>query len=260
MEDTINSSQLQNIRSDDPNALFKTLSEEVARRLTGPTGLTMYRELTLEHHRLGAVQGILLDADESVIRNWFTEFGITPTPEYVFNLGANAPGTLRPIVNTIARTMKRNSRGAFIDNYTEVHALCGDTFFDKFVTHIDVEKTYANWNAAVALRDGGAFKDFQFGEIIWHNYRGTDDNSTVAIPLNKAVFFPRKAPGVFKVAWAPGEGFADVNELGKQMYVNRELDPRENPSWVRYELMSYPLHVCTRPEMLATGTMDASAD
>lgn len=260
IEDTIRSDQLQNIRSDDQGMLFKTLAEEVARRLTGPTGLTMHRELTLEYHRLGAVQGILLDADGTEINNWFDEFEITPTAEWVFNLAANTPGTLRPLCNNIVRTMKRKSGGAFIDNYTEVHALAGDSFFDKFVTHTDVVSTYANWNAAVALRQNSAFADFEFGDITWHNYRGTDDNSTVAIAPNKAAFFPVKAPGVFKVAWAPGEGFQDVNELGKPMYVNREIDPRESPSWVRYELLSYPLHVCTRPEMLAAGTMDASAD
>lgn len=259
-EDTIHAAQLQNIRSDNPGQLFKTLIEEVARRLTGPTGLTMHRELTLEYHRLGAVQGILLDANGQPLYNWFNEFGITPTPEWAFNLAAKTEGTIRPICNQISRTMKRKSGGAFIENYTEVHALCGDSFFDAFTTHPDVEKTFANWNAAPALREGGAFKDFQFGDITWHNYRGTDDNSTVAIPSNKVSFFPVKAPGVFKLAWAPGESFDDVNDLGKQMYVNREIDPQESPTWVRYKLLSYPLHVCTRPEVLATGTMDATAD
>ncbi len=45
---------------------------------------------------------------------------------------------------------------------------------------------------------GGAFKAFDFADVVWLNYRGSDDNSTIKIPDDKVKFFPVGAPGVFR--------------------------------------------------------------
>ena len=228
----------------------------------------------------------------------------------------------------------RKAQGAFIQK-SRVTALCGDAFWDAFVTHPDVEKTYLNWADAAKLRDGTAFETYSFAGIDWVNYRGSDNtlavsvalvngsstgtatsvaglsvgmevsgpniatNSTVAsintgagtfvlssgnyggvtgtyvlnfgtgnqyegggsiaIPSNKAVFFPRNAPGVFIRALAPADSVEWVNTLGKPEYVQMIYD-RDRNEWVKAEITVYPLHICTRPEVLFTGTMDAAAD
>lgn len=258
-EDTIMSHEVQNVREFGTETVLSQLQTEVARRLSGDTGLQANMELTYEYHRLGAVQGVLLDADGSVINNWFDEFGITPPAEIAFNLKANPPveGALRTQCNAIVRSIARASKGAFIEGVSEVHALAGDNFFDALVNHPDVVKTYYNWLAAAELREGTAFKGdlnapFYFGGIYWHNYRGTDDNVTVAIPADKVKFFPVKAPGVFQVAYAPGESFEWVNTPGKPQYVVPIYDEQRN-AWFKLELYSYPLHICTRPETLQSG-------
>jgi hypothetical protein len=268
VEDTIYASELQNVRSEKSEEMaLKDLQEEVYIRLTGPTGLTSMMEYTWEAHRLGAIQGVLYDADgTTVIQNWFSEFGITPAVEIGFNLAANLTGTIIPICHQIRRAMKRKGQGAFLEGRSEVHALCGDTFFDLFTQHPDVVRTYQNWAAiqggtitdgAPELRKARDFDVFFFGGIFWHNYRGSDDNITVAVPADKAKFFPVKAPGVFKRALAPGEGFDEVNTRGKPSYVYRDLDPSEEKTWVRFKHKSFPLHICTRPEMLQFGRSEA---
>jgi hypothetical protein len=35
---------------------------------------------------------------------------------------------------------------------------------------------------------------------------------------------------------------------------------KDRNEWVRAEMSVYPLHICTRPEVLFTGTMDSVAD
>ena len=50
--------------------------------------LTSDINLTNENHRLGAVQGIVLDADGSTIYNYFTEFGISQPSEITFSNAA----------------------------------------------------------------------------------------------------------------------------------------------------------------------------
>jgi len=204
--------------------------------------------------RLGALQGILLDSDASTIYNWFTEFVISPPVEVGFNLAANVDGELQPKVNAIKRAMARAAQGAWLPT-TQVNALAGDEFFDLLIKHIDVKETYKFWSAAADLRAGtqrGAFESFPFGGIIWHNYRGSDDNSTIKVATDKVKFFPVGAPGVFREGMAPGESFDFVNTPGRPEYVFMIPD-RDRNAWVKFEMYSYPLYICTRPEILQTG-------
>jgi Phage major capsid protein E len=252
--DTIMADELQSIREFGTETELMQVQSEVARRLNGPTGLTRNMEYTWEYHRLGAIQGILLDANGNQLYSFFDEFQITQPTEIGFNLAADVANTLRPLCNSIIRGMARAAQGAFTPT-TRIYALCGDEFYDAFVNHQDVIRTFINWSAAADIRGGdagAAFKAFDFGGITWLNYRGSDDTSTIAVPTDKVKFFPVGAPGVFQVAYAPGESFEWVNTPGKPMYVLPIFD-RDRNSWWKMEVYSYPLHVCTRPELLFSG-------
>jgi predicted nucleic acid-binding Zn ribbon protein len=251
--DTISASEIQGVRAMGQETETMQLQTEVARRLAGPTGLLSNLEYTYEHMRLAAIQGTLLDADGSMLYNWYNEFGITPAAEIAFDLNHVSPadGVLRIACNKVVRAVARASQGAFTTRST-VMGMCGDDFWDALVSHPDVTKTYYNWAAAAELRQGSAFQAMRFGEIDWFNYRGSDDASTIAVPHDKCKFFPRDAPGVFRVAWAPAENFTYANTLGKPQYVQPIFDTQRN-EWWRQEVSSYPLYICTRPEVLLTG-------
>lgn len=253
--DTIHSHELQNIREFGQESVFMQVQAEVARRLSGPTGLLATLDYTEEFQRLAAVQGLLLDADGSVWYDWFDEFGFVQPDEIAFNLSAGLLGSIRPICNQMVRSMARSSKGAFTTT-TSVVGLCGDAFYDAFTNHPDVVRTFTNWSDAAELRGGGAFKTFPFADIEWVNYRGSDDNTSIKIPDDKVKFFPKNAPGVFEKAMAPGESFEWINTPGKERYVVPIFD-RDRNSWWRQEAYEYPLHICKRPEVLRTGRMEA---
>lgn len=257
--DTIHAHELQNIRAFGEETEFMQVQTEVARRLAGPTGLVANVNYTWENMRLGAVQGKLLDADGSVLYNWFDEFQFAEPTTFFFDLASNAANTLRPICNKIVRTMARASKGALVAN-SKIHALCGDDFWDKFVNHPDVIRTYLNYQDARDIRggtDGAAFSSFEFAGITWTNYRGSDDNSTIKIPDAEVKFFPVNAPGVFEVAQSPAESFDFINTPGKPLYVIPIID-RDRNMWWRQEVYSYPLFICKRPEVLQKGSAAAS--
>jgi Phage major capsid protein E len=257
-DDTITANELQNIRAFGTETELMQIEAEVARRVAGPTGLTSNIEYTWEYQRLAAVQGLCLDADGTVKFNFFNEFSIAQPAEVPFNLAAGVANSLRPICNNLIRLMSRASQGAFTTS-TRVMALCGDSFYDLLVNHPDVIRTYINWAAAADLRDGSqgaAFEAFSFSGITWLNYRGSDDATTIAIATDKAKFFPVGAPGVFKVAYAPGESFEWVNTPGKPMYLMPIFD-RDRNAWWKVEAYSYPLHICVRPEVLQSGRAEA---
>lgn len=212
-------------------------------------------ELTKERMRLGALKGSVLDADDSVIYNYYTEFGIAPAADQTFDFTDNT-ADFPAFCRDVKRGMARSAKGAMAMGST-VHALAGDGYFDAIIAHPSVNKLWLNWQAAAELRGIDPFDQFTVGGITFHNYRGTDDNSTVAVATNKAYFFPMGANGIFSEVMAPADEFMPfVGAPGQAVYAMTIRD-RDRDAWVRGELYSYPLFMCKRPEVLrySTGTL-----
>jgi len=244
LADTIYAAEIQGVRAFGSETEMQQVQSIVARR---GQKLRQSLELTQELHRLGAVQGIVLDADGSTLDNWFTFWGISQPTELDFELD-DANTNVRTKCAGVIRAMERAAKGAFVPG-TQVHAICGDTFYDGLIDHANVRATYQNWAAAAELRTDMTFRSFPYGGIVFHNYRGTDDNSTLAVAAEKAKFFPVGAPGVFEVAYAPGEWLDVVNTPGRELYAMMIPD-RDRNAWVKEELYSYPLYYCTVPAVL----------
>jgi hypothetical protein len=249
-DDRVMASELANIRAFGTESEMMQVQAEIARRLSGPGGLESQVELTLENMRLGAVQGIVTDADGSTLYNWFTEFGVSQPGEIDFDLDNASPasGAVRKKCNEVVRAMMKAAKGVWVPG-TQVHALCGDAFWDDLTAHSEVRQTYLNTQQAADLRNGNAYETFAYGGIVWENYRGTDDGSTVAINTDKAKFFPVNAPGAFLEVFSPGERFEHIGQLGERIYPMIVPD-RDRDMYADIEVYSYPLHICTRPLML----------
>lgn len=250
---TLMASEIDGVRAFGTESELMQVQRALAEIMDGNTGLRSAIELTHENMRLGAVQGIVLDADGSEIINWFDAFGISQAAEVDFDLDNATPvsGALRKKCNAMLRAMKVASAGAWVDGQTSCVALCGDNFFDDLTAHKEVRETYLNQQGASELRNdvGTAYESFHYGGILFINYRGTDDGSTVAIGSDKAKFFPVNAPGAFQVAYSPAEFLPFVNTPGQDVYAI-VVEDRDRQAWVRPEVYSYPLHICTRPGML----------
>lgn len=242
--DTLHAYEIQNIRAFGSTSELQQVQAEVAQRLSN---LQDDVDLTHERMMLGAIQGIVLDADNTVIRNWYTEFGISQPGEIDFELDDSSTD-VRGKCNAVVRAMQREAQGAWLPT-TQVHALAGDDFYDLLTAHDHVRDTYLNQQQASELRDSLAFDSFRFGGITFHNYRGTDDNTTVAVDAGKCKFYPVGGKDVFEVAMSPAETFDFVNTPGQPSYAMLIPD-RDRNAWVKPEVYSYPLHICTRPGML----------
>lgn len=211
-------------------------------------------EYTHEKHRLGAIQGTLLDADGSTIYNYATQFGESIPSATSFALTTSTTD-VRGICAALVRSVARAAKGAWIDGVTTLHALAGDAFFDALINHPQVVDTYKNWAAAAELRGQYAFGEFTFGGITFHNYRGSDDNSEISINTDQAKFFPVGAMDVFKHVMAPADEFMPyVGAPGQSVYSMNLRDPSGRDAWVRNEQYSYPLFICQRPGLLRSGT------
>lgn len=256
--DVITASELAGVRAFGSETEFMQVQAEVADRLNGPAGLMRDVELTWEHHMLGAVQGIVYDADNStIINNWFDEWGVTQDAEIDFDLDNASPasGAVRKKCTQVQRQMMKAAAGAWVPGRTQIVALCGDAFWDDITTHEEPRSTYLNTQQAADLRNdvGNAYETFRYGGITWINYRGTDDGSKVAIGTDKVAFFPVNAPGVFQAAYSPGEWFSVINMPGQDVYSRTRPDPMDPDARALIDVYSYPLFICTRPKMLQRG-------
>lgn len=257
---TITASEVAGIRAFGSSSELQEVQNEIARRLNGNDGIRADVELTHENMRLGCIMGVVTDADASTIYDWYSEFNISAPAEIAFDLG-NASSSVRKKCNQVIRAVTRGLKGAGTPQ-TRVVGLCGDDFWDDLTSNAEVRSTYLNMQDAPLLRtglriDGDNFGVFDYGNITWVNYRGTDDNTMVKVHTDKAKFFPIRARGVFKKALAPAEFFPFVNTPGREWYPMVLPDPSGRQAFVKLEAYSYPLYICTRPEALQQGKRGA---
>ena len=243
---TLNSHELIGLRGFNTENTFANYQTEFLRRFQK---MQRKRLLTEEFHRLGAVQGKLLDADgTTVIHNYYTLFGVSEPAEIDFEL-SDATFNVKAAAEAVVRTLTKASRGAF-NTGTSVHCLASDELYDGIRYHASVEKWYLNWSAAREHQNTGPYQSFPYGGIVWHNYRGTDDGSTVSIPANKGRIFPVGAMDTFKRAMGPAEFGPYMNTPGREFYAYNLPDTSGRAAFTKGELYGYNLFFCQRPDLL----------
>ena len=228
---------------------------EIARRMSGPGGLLDDIETTHEHMRLSALNGTLLDADKSVIYNFYDEFGINENPEIAFDLANTTDGALEETVNArVLRPRRRKSKGA---RYSEVRDECSSQYFDELIKTKEVRERRKTDRENGLDNDSYQGRVVQFAGITWQEYVGTDDG-TVAVEENKVKFYPGGVGNtVFQHVMSPGEAFEHQGMIGQNIYAEINLEVRNSPRWALLEAISYPLFINTRPEMIFKGHLGA---
>lgn len=252
-DDAINADEVQGIRAFGSETEVQSVMGLVNQRLTDAVSLVL--DPTLEYQRLGALKGIILNADGSTLYNLFTEFGVSQETEVDFDLDAASPaaGVLLGKCTTVARLIANNLGGM---PYTGIHAFCGDTFFDQFKAHAEYRASFTNTPDAARLRDGYIIENstgnkiysaFEFGGIVWENYRGSNGSSPM-VAATKAHIFPVGVPGLFRTVYAPADYIETVNTVGLPRYARQWQS--QNGKRIEMEAQSNSLSYCTRPKVL----------
>lgn len=229
---------------------FDQQTKEVSQEITERTAQILDdMELTWENMRLGAIQGRVLDADgTTVLVDWYTQWGIAEPAEINFELDI-ATTDVRKKCRDLKRAMMKASKGVWTPA-TRIGALVGDTFFDLLVNHPQIKETKLGTERASSLENIEGYSSIEIEGITFINYRGTDDGA-LAIGTEKARFFPIGARGAFKAGFGPANEFKPYLNRRAEPYVGLVLaDPSGRDAWDRVELYSYPLMICTRPDML----------
>ncbi|MFH1157609.1 MAG: major capsid protein [Pseudomonadota bacterium] len=245
LEDTILADEVQNRNVLGRSNELATVQTIVNTRLKD---MVRWHDITLEHLRIGAVKGQILDADGStVLYDLFTEFGVSQHTEIDFDLdnGSPAAGAVKKKCHDVTRKIADELGGA---SFNYVHAFCSASFFDDLVTHPEVEESYRRYQESAFLREGHARKAVEYAGIVFEEYYGGNSGGSF-IPDNKAHFFPVGVPGLFRQYNAPADFVETVNTLGLPRYAKQAID-QEFGRWVKLHTQSNPLPICTRPRTL----------
>ena len=243
--DSVKADEVQNVRDFGNAGNLQSIATIVNNRLQS---MKDNISVTREWHRAGAIQGILYDADgTTVLYNWFTEFGVTqqtknfdfsPTTTTV-DVKAAATQVNRLITHTLGRTP-----------FTGINAICGDNFWDAFMSCKSVQAAYLNSTSNEMLRniqrDG-----FNFAGVTWWNY-SSKIGDTFVIPTDNAFFVPTGAGDLFQEYLAPADYIETVNTMGLEYYAKQERQPMDKG--IDMEAQCNPLNICTRPSAVIKGT------
>lgn len=248
LEDTILADEIQNLRAFGSESQLEGIQQTVQFRLAE---MSRKHDATLEHLRVGAIKGQILDADGStVLYDLFNEFGVTQYTEIDFDLDNASPvdGAVKKKCHDVRRKIE-DELGA--QPYDHIHAFCGAAFFDDLITHKEVKEAYDRYMDGLFLRQGQARGSFEYAGIVFEEYRGKVGTVDYA-DSNKAHFFPVGVPGLFRQYNAPADFVETVNTLGLPRYAKQAVD-QEFGRWVKLHTQSNPLPICTRPKVLIKG-------
>lgn len=239
---TIYADEVQGVRafgSDDATvAVQAVVGEKLAR-------LRAEHELTLEHMRIGAIQGLVKDADGSTLLNLFTEFSESQiTAALLVNDGTEVPNGLRGSVQAAQRQAEAELGAAPVTGWTVV---CGPTFFDDLQKDLMVNKTMQFANPASLMGTQGSSasqREFVYAGVRFVEYRG----GTSYIADADGYLIP-EGSDIFRTYYAPADFVETVNTLGLPGYAKIVPDDELN-RWVRVHTQSNPLVLCLRPRVI----------
>ena len=212
--------------------------------------------ITLEHMRMGALRGIILDSDGSTLLNLFTEFGVTQKSiDFVLGTPTTDVGGK---VDEIMTYLEDNLLGETMSN---VHVFASPEWFTKFTGHAKVKEAWTYYDGAYNVYRENVRKKFVFRGATFEEYRGTaqylqEDGTYLArrfIPANEAIAIPMGTQDTFDTYFAPADFIDTVNNEGDQIYVRQAVDP-EFQRWVKIHSQSNPLPMVKRPALLVKLT------
>lgn len=228
--------EVQNVRPFGSESEVEAVQTVVNKRLA-----KMRRNLdaTIEHLRIGAIKGKVLDADgASELLDVYAAFGLQQI-SVGMALGTDSTNVRGKAITAVRKSEDELGAQA-VGGYT---AYCGDEFFDAFIDHPKVIKAYERWLEGEMLRNDPR-AGFVFAGVRWVNYRGKV-GANKFVGDDDAYLVPVGVPELCLTKYAPADYVETVNTNGLPYYAKQE--PLSMNKGVDLEAQSNPICLVTRP-------------
>ena len=199
---------------------------------------------TMEYHRVGAACGRVLDADGSTIFNFYTASGVSePTYDFTWATGGSVLNVkCKQILDKVEDALGEFTTGA------QVYAIVGRTFWEKLMSDSSFSDAYKYFEsqkqAVLPLREDLRYADFEFGGIIWRQYRGKNGSTPFVADAEGRIIVD--VPGSYLGLFAPPQDMmGKVDEPGEPFYVTVKI--LDHDAGLEIRMQSNPFHIGTRP-------------
>lgn len=245
-DDKIMADEVQDLREFGSEDRLATVASLVKSRMAKHIAAI---DMTIEHQRVGAIKGIILDKFGNIVENLYTSFDVAP-PDPI-NMALTVGSTkVREKSNSVSYLIEDALEGAYPG---QIQALCGRDFWDALINHDDVRDIYKSAGDTAALL-GKEPDSLQVGNILFRRYKispsakAASANGGGFIAMDKARVFPTGVPDMFITKFGPADYNETVNHLGLPRYAKQI--PKANGKGTDIEVQSNPLSLCTRPAAL----------
>lgn len=242
-DDHVSAEDVQGVRAFGTESQTQVLAQVINDRLST---MRSKHDITLEHLRMGALKGVILDADGSELYDLYDEFEITPHSVNFALSNANT-NVLKKCLDLV-RYVEDNLKGEVMSG---IRAIVSADFYDALTGHAKVKEAYERWMNGAALRDDMR-SGFTFGGITFEEYRGqatdADGNVRKFIADGEGHSFPLGTMSTFSTYFAPADFNETVNTMGQPLYAKQE--PRKFDRGTDLHTQSNPLPLCHRPAVL----------
>ncbi len=250
--DTLSPEDLQDVRSFGSTSLVSPITVINDKMSVLKRNLDM----TCEFHRLGAIKGIVLDADgKTVLHNIYETFG-TKQARFDVPFPATAGDNDNPILAGIVGAKRRAEHAMQGNPYNRFECIIGADFYDKLTGHALVRKYFEDW---LARRQDFGDNDyrrrgFTYGSVTFFEASEVVGGLQLVAP-DKGHLYP-VGPGIWKMYHAPADWMETVNTVGLPYYAR--MDEKRRGRGYDLEVQSNPLTLCIYPEALIELTAKAT--
>jgi hypothetical protein len=250
LADTVSPDDIQNVRgfgTTEPVSAASVINDKMA-------DLKNSVAMTTEFHRLGAVKGVIYDADgTTVLHNLFEVFGVTQkTLNLVFPTNSTAFNPITKVILDAKRWVEDKLGGNPAQRF---EAIVGSDFYDMLTSHKLVREAFNLWNANQSNFDNNDFRKrgFTYGGVTFIEASEVVGGRQLVEPT-KAHFYP-VGLDIFMQYNAPANWIETVNTMGNEFYAR--MDEKKKGRGYDLEVQSNPLAVCAYPEALVELTASA---
>lgn len=239
---TVMADEVQNVRAFGSENVVETIQDLVNER-NGEMQDNI--AVTQEYHRMGAIQGLVLDADGSTLFNLFTEFSVVQqTQDFAFT---TATTKVRSVIVAAKRLAEAELGGVMVTGW---RAFCGKNWFDSLVDHATVAEAY-KYQQGQQLQNDLRETGFSYGGVMFEEYRGSVSpqagGSAVNFVHDDQAWLAPVVAGMYVTRFAPAEYEETVNTIGLPFYAKQAADPSGFNKYRALEVQSNPISLCLRP-------------
>ena len=202
---------------------------------------------TLEFHRLGAIKGVVLDADgTTVLHDIFNTFGAARKTLDI-SFPKTAADAANPILKSILKAKRHVEAAMGGTPFDHIECIIGSDAYDMLTSHKLVREDFERWLSNRAkFGNNDRKRGFPYGGLTFVERSDVVGGQTM-VAAKKGHVYP-VGPGIFKQYHAPADWMETVNTIGLEYYAR--MDEKPKGRGFDLEVQSNPLTLCTFPEAL----------